>query len=99
MPRFMQVFPTTLNGRFSMSLENNMLGHENDQKVQFSVCDLIRHDEPCCGLYRHAARHHDSSSLSGIAGATRVKLMSLSGKFCSGLVMCKINFYFWQVRL
>jgi hypothetical protein len=29
-----------------------------------SVGGLIRQYEPCCDLYRHAARHHDSTSLS-----------------------------------
>lgn len=29
-----------------------------------SVSRLLRHDKPCCNLYRHAAGHYDSSSLS-----------------------------------
>jgi hypothetical protein len=57
------------------------------------LCGLIRHNESCSDLYRPVARHHDSSSLFS-SYLMAVELSLLSGIFCSGLVICKINFYF-----
>jgi hypothetical protein len=71
-----------------------MLGHENDEKIRFSVSGLIRHDESCCDLYRHAVGNYDSSNFSSLyLMPVELSFISLSGKSCSGLAKCNMNFY------
>lgn len=58
-----------------------ILGHENIEKILFSVSGLIRLNDSHCDLYRHPAGYHVSSRLSVVLpGLKNGKLITVIAK-------------------